>query len=182
MSSSVQSNKRARKPVITIKELVIFAMLGAIMFGSKKVMEGLPNIHLVGMLTIAYTAVYRFKALIPIYLYVFLDGLFLGFGIWWVPYLYIWTILWAITMLIPKRTPRWLKCIIFPILCSLHGLFFGTLFAPAWALAQGLNFNEMLAWISAGFVFDIIHAIGNLAVGFLALPLIELLVKLNKKI
>lgn len=178
MSLSSQSKK---KRSLSIKEIAIFAMLAAVMFCSKKVMEGLPNIHLVGMLTITYTAVYRFKALIPIYLYVFLDGLFLGFNTAWLPYLYIWTILWGLTMLIPKRTPKWLLCIIYPALCCLHGLFFGILYAPAQALLFHLNFEQTVAWVIAGFGFDIIHAVGNLAVGILAYPLSEILKKLERR-
>ncbi len=151
------------------------------MFISKMVMEALPNIHLVGMLTIAYTLVYRSKALIPLYIYVLLDGLIHGFNAWWIPYLYIWTILWAITMLLPKKTPRWLCALICPILCGLHGLFFGILYAPAWAIMFKLNFSQMLSWIAAGTAFDVLHAIGNTAVGFLIYPLSELLKKLESK-
>ena len=67
--------------------MVLFAMLAALMFCSKKVMEGLPNIHLLGMFIMTFTVVFRKKALIPIYVYVFLDGLFGGFSMWWLPYL-----------------------------------------------------------------------------------------------
>ena len=81
-------------------------MLGTVMFCSKIIMEALPNIHLLGMLTMVYTVVFRAKALIPIYLYVFLNGLYAGFAVWWIPYLYIWTILWGVTMLIPRRIPK----------------------------------------------------------------------------
>ena len=77
-------------------ELVLFAMLGMVMFVSKIVMEFLPNIHLLGMLTMVYTIVFRTKALIPIYVYVFVNGLYAGFAMWWVPYLYVWTVLWAV--------------------------------------------------------------------------------------
>ncbi len=181
MSSSSQSKSKAKK-ALSIKEIAVFAMLGAIMFCSKKLMEGLPNIHLVGMLTITYTAVYRTKALIPIYIYVFLDGLFLGFNTAWVPYLYIWTVLWALAMLIPKKTPKWLACIIYPTLCALHGLFFGVLYAPAQALLFDLNFEQTLAWIASGFWFDIIHTIGNFVVGLLIFPMVTLLKKLQKKV
>ena len=52
--------------------MVIFAMLGTLMFCSKIILEVLPNIHLLGMLTMVYTIVYRRKALIPIYIYVFM--------------------------------------------------------------------------------------------------------------
>lgn len=185
MSLSARRNKdnsASRKSFITVKELVIFAMLASIMFCSKKVMEGLPNIHLVGVLTIVYTVVYRFKALIPLYLYVFLDGLFGGFGVWWIPYLYIWTVLWGITMLLPRKMPKWLGYLIYPTLCALHGLAFGILYAPAQALFFNLNFAETISWIASGFAFDIIHAIGNLTVGLLAVPLIGLLNKLNKTV
>ena len=184
MSSFTQSNakKPRRKPILTIKEITIFAMLGAIMFCSKKVMEGLPNIHLVGMLTITYTVVYRTKALIPIYLYVFLDGLFLGFNTAWVPYLYIWTILWGLTMLLPRKMPKWLACIVYPVLCALHGLSFGILYAPAQALLFHLNFEQMIAWTISGFAFDIVHAIGNFTVGLLIFPMATLLEKLKKRV
>ena len=83
-------------------ELTVFAMLGVIMYISKIFMELLPNIHFLGMLTMVYTVVYRKKALIPIYVYVFLNGMFCGFALWWIPYLYIWAVLWGVTMLLPK--------------------------------------------------------------------------------
>ena len=47
---------------LTARETVVFAMLGAVMYASKVVMEFAPNIHLLGALTIAYTVVYRKKA------------------------------------------------------------------------------------------------------------------------
>ena len=155
-------------------------MLGTLMFCSDIAMEALPNIHLVGMLTVAYTVVFRFKALIPIYLYVMLNGLFAGFSAWWVPYLYIWTVLWGITMLLPKKMPRWLKLIVYPTVCALHGLFFGTLYAPVQALMFGFDLEQTLAWIAAGLTFDIIHFFGNLFAGLLILPTVMLLEKLTK--
>ena len=179
MSSFTPSNKKSKR--IPLRQLIIFALLAVIMFISKIVMEGLPNIHLLGMLTITYTLVYRWRALIPIYIYVLLNGLFAGFNAWWVPYLYIWTILWGLTMLLPKRMPKWLACVVFPLLCGLHGLAYGTLYAPAQAIMFGLNPEQTVAWIVAGFPFDVIHAVSNLAVGLLIYPLSNLLKKLEAR-
>lgn len=162
--------------------MVLFAMLAAIMFCSKVVMEFLPNIHLLGVLTMVYTIVFRSKALIPIYGYVLLNGLYAGFSIWWVPYLYIWTILWGITMLLPKAMPKGVKAVVYPVVCALHGLAFGVLYAPAQAIMFGLNREQTLAWILSGVGFDLIHAIGNLAVGLLILPLSEVLTKLTRRL
>lgn len=162
--------------------MCVFSMLGALMFCSKIIMEALPNIHLLGMFVITFTLVFRVKALIPIYVYVILNGLYAGFNLWWMPYLYIWTILWAITMILPKKMPRWLCSIVYPAVCALHGLAYGTLYAPAQALMFHLNFEQTIAWIIAGFPFDLIHCIGNLFTGLLVLPLSELLKRLSKSV
>lgn len=151
------------------------------MYISKIVMEALPNVHLLGVLTMAYTLTYRKKALIPIYIYVMLNGLLSGFNFWWLPYTYIWTILWGITMLLPTNMPRKVSIFVYSVICSLHGFAYGTLYAPAQALMFGLDFEGMVAWIIAGFPFDIIHGISNLAFGFLIVPLYEILKRLTYK-
>ena len=160
--------------------MVMFAMFGPLMLCSKLLMEALPNIHLLGMFTIVFTVVFRWKALIPIYLYVFLNGLVAGFNLWWVPYLYIWTILWGMTMILPKRMPRKVQCVVYPIVCGLHGFAFGALYAPAQALMFGFDFKQMLVWISAGLPFDAIHGVANICAGLLVVPLVELLRTLLK--
>ena len=166
---------------LSVREMCVFAMLGALMFASKIIMEVLPNIHILGMLTMVYTIAFRKKALIPLYVYIMLNGIFAGFATWWIPYLYIWTVLWGITMLLPKKMPRAVAMIVYPIVCCLHGLFFGVLYAPAQALLFGLDWEGMLAWIATGFVFDVTHAIGNFGAGLLILPMAQLLIRLKQR-
>ena len=102
-------NLSTQKAKLSIKEITLFAMLGAIMYCGDIFMEMLPNIHLVGVLTVVYTIVFRKKALIPIYLYVLITLLTNGFGMWSLPYLYLWLILWGIVMILPKNMPIWLQ-------------------------------------------------------------------------
>ena len=167
---------------LNIKELAVFGMLGAMMFASKMLMEFLPNIHLLGVFTIATTVVYRQKALYPIYIYVLLNGLIAGFNVWWVPYLYIWTILWGATMLLPKSLPKKAKPFVYMGLCGLHGFLYGILYAPAQALFFGLSFDATVAWIVAGFPFDAIHGVSNIICGVLICPIIAVLKKAEKYI
>jgi len=155
--------------------MVLFAMFGALMFSSKIIMEALPNIHLLGMFVMLLTVVFRVKALIPIYLYVLAQGIYAGFAQWWIPYLYVWTVLWGMTMLIPKKIPAWLAAIVYPAVCALHGFAFGIIYAPGQALLYGFNFEQTLAWIASGFYFDILHGVSNIFTGILILPLSELL-------
>ncbi|MCL1863026.1 MAG: hypothetical protein FWF78_05630 [Defluviitaleaceae bacterium] len=165
---------------LSTRYLVIFAMLGAMMFVSRLLMMAIPNVHVLGLFIAAFTLTYRARALMPIYVFVLLDGLYQGFSIWWIPNLYVWLPLWLAFMAVGKanltsksRPP------IYMVLCALHGLSFGTIYAPAHALFFGLSFYGMLAWIAAGLYFDIIHAIGNFAAATLVVPLVSLLKKLD---
>ena len=142
-------------------------------------MEVLPNVHLLVMFTMTYTLVYRRKALYPIYLYVFLNGLFAGFATWWIPYLYIWTVLWGVTMLLPKNIPAKIRPLIYMIVCAMHGFLFGTLYAPAQAILFGLSFKGMIAWIIAGLPWDAVHGISNFCAGILIVPLVTVIRKLE---
>lgn len=168
---------------LPVRDLTVFAMLGTIMFASKVFTQILPpNVHLLGLFMATITLTYRTRALIPIYVFVLLDGVFWGFSVWWIPSLYVWLPLWGSFMFAGKiKLPPAVQAPIFMVLSGLHGLSFGTLYAPANAFFFGLSFEGMLAWIVAGLPFDIIHAIGNLVAGSLIVPLAALLKRLERR-
>ena len=161
--------------------MAVFAMLGALMYASKMIMEVAPNVHLLGVFTIAFTVVYRKKALYPIYTYVLLNGIFCGFATWWIPYLYLWAVLWGATMLLPKRIPERIRPLVYMLLCAAHGFLFGTLYAPAQALLYGLSFQKMVAWIISGLPWDFVHGVSNFFCGILIVPVIKILTFLENK-
>ena len=171
-----------RTSFLTTRELVLFAMLGTLMYISKMLLEFLPNFHLLGMFTMVFTIVYRRKALIPIYVCVLLIGLLGGFAAWWIPHLYLWTVLWDVTMLLPRKMPPKFAVPVYMTVCALHGLCYGTLYAPAQALLYGLNFQQTIAWIITGLPWDCIHAAGNLTSGILILPLVQVLRRLEQTV
>lgn len=160
---------------LTIREIAVFGMLGAVMYASKIIMELFPNVHLLGIFTIAFTVVYRKKALYPIYTYVILNGILCGFAAWWIPYLYIWTLLWGAVMLLPKKMPEKVKPLVYMAVCAAHGFLFGVLYAPAQAIMYGMSFEKMAAWIIAGLPFDFIHGVSNFFCGILIVPIIMVL-------
>ena len=93
----------------TTFEIVILGMLGAIACVCQVALSFLPNIEVVSILFIVYTKVFGKKALFPIYVFVLLEGIFWGFGSWWIMYLYIWAVLWSITMLCRRFWLRLVK-------------------------------------------------------------------------
>ena len=145
------------------------------MYASKVILEFAPNIHLLGVFTIAFTIVYRKKALYPIYIYVLLNGMFSGFSAWWVPYLYLWTVLWGFVMLLPKKMPRLIQPIVYMAVCAVHGFLFGTLYAPVQAVLFGLSLEGMVAWIMAGLPWDFLHGVSNFFCGVLIMPIVSVL-------
>lgn len=165
---------------LTTREVAVFGMLGAVMYVSKVIMEVAPNVHLLGVFVIAYTVVYGQKALYPIYIYVFLNGIFSGFATWWIPYLYIWTVLWGVVMLLPKQMPKKIRPLVYMVVCAMHGFLFGTLYAPAQALLYGLSFEGMIAWIIAGLPWDFIHGVSNFICGLLIMPIVSILRRLER--
>lgn len=150
------------------------------MYASKALMEVAPNVHLLGVFTIAITVVYRKKALYPIYTYILLMGLFGGFATWWIPHLYLWTILWGVTMLLPQNMPKKVRPIVYMIVNAGHGFLYGTLYAPAQAILFGLNFEKMIAWIVAGLPWDFVHGVSNFICGLLIVPIISVLQRLER--
>ena len=178
-SKEKQNNSRLK---LTVFEMTLFSMFGALIFASKVMMEFLPNIHLVGMFTVLLTVVYRVKALIPLYIFVMLNGLIAGFNLWWIPYLYIWTILWGMTMIIPKKMPAAVAVVVYPLLCSFHGFVFGALYAPVQALIYNFTWEQTVAWVVAGLSFDLVHGISNFVVGLLIFPLSKALRKLTDSV
>ena len=100
--------------------IAVFSLLGTLMYLSKLVMEFLPNIHILALLIITYTLVYRWRAIFPIIVFVMLTGLLNGFGVWWIPYLYIWLPLWAVTLILPKKMPAKIAMPVYMTVGALH--------------------------------------------------------------
>ncbi len=169
---------------IKLRELLLFTMLGCIMFVSKLLLEFLPNFHLVAVLLAVYTVVYRKKAIFPLIVYILLvtfQGVLSGMGPWWIPNLYIWLPVYFGILLVPKSLPMKFAAIIYAAICGLHGFLYGILYAPAQAIIFGLNFKGTIAWIVAGFPFDLIHGISNIILSILIPPLSIALKGLSKR-
>lgn len=155
---------RAIKPPMSIRELVELSLVGALMVGTQVAMAALPNINLVSVLIILAVIVYGVKAFYPVAVFVMLEGLIYGFGLWFFNYLYVWAILTAISLIFRKNESR----LIWAVIAGLFGLSFGALCAIPYLFIGGpaMAFSY---WIS-GIPFDITHCISNFVLTLLLLP------------
>ena len=161
--------------MMKIYDMVVQALLGAILLVVQVALAPLPNIELVSILILVYTLTFGLKALASIYVFVIIEGLIYGFGIWWIHYLYIWTILWAAVMLL-KPMGSW---IFWTLLLGIYGFCFGALCAIPYLFVGGPG-AALAYWIS-GIPYDIFHCLGNVVAGaVLFKPLMFCMGKLNQ--
>lgn len=146
---------------LTVKEVVLIALLSALLFVSQVGIAFLPNIEVVSLLVILYTLFFKKKTLYIIYIFALLEGFVYGFGIWWIMYLYVWTILWGIATLFKKEKSP----VIWAFISGFFGLFFGTLCSVPYFITGGVGMG--LSWIASGLMADIIHGVGNFFVALL---------------
>ena len=169
---------------LKLKDIVLLALLSALMCVGDFAMEWLPNVHFVGVLIVVTTIVYRWHALLAIGAYVMIQGVVGGFQPWWFAYIYIWDFLWGFVMLIPQKLSPKIKHVLYVVVCALHGYLFGTLYAPSQVLLFfGGDFSKMLPWIIAGIPADLIHGTGNLVLGAcLIYPMVKVLKKTQNRL
>lgn len=156
-------------------EIVLLGMLGAIAYVGQIALSFLPNIEVVSVLFLVYTKIFGKKALFPIYVFVLLEGIFWGFGSWWIMYLYVWAVLWGITMLLRRND----SSVFWAVINGAFGLVFGALCSITQVVMFGIGSG--FAYFISGIPFDIVHCIGNfLTALFLYKPLTILLSKVMK--
>lgn len=177
MRLSTKATEPQPEKRVTTRELTILAICTALIFGLQAALAVLPNIEAVSLLVILYTRWFQRKALWVIYAFALLEGVFYGFQLWWLTYLYVWTLLWlAVTLLgkKPRNAPFWAAVgggfgLIFGFLCSFPYLALG-------------GFKTAFAWWIAGIPFDLVHGCGNfILILILYRPLDSLYLKLKTK-
>ena len=158
---------------LKLSEITLFGVLGALTFAAKLVMSWMPNIEPVSLMVMLFAVVFGRKALYPIYVYVAMEILVYGLGVWNIYYLYIWLFLAVGAWLMQKSTHP----LSWAMLSGVFGLLFGALCGIADVFIGGFGYAAA-KWTS-GILFDITHCAGNFVIALLLFnPLRNLLTKL----
>ena len=139
-------------------------------------MGPLPNIEPVSLLVLLFAAVFGWKCLYPVYVFVVMEILFYGLGLWNVNYLYIW----AVPALAGVALRKMESPLGWAMVSGIYGLAFGALcgivdlFIGGWAYA--------LAKWASGIPFDVLHCAGNFGIALILFkPLRSVLEKLHNR-
>lgn len=148
----------SKKTGLPLGEAVLFGILGALTFALQVVMAPLPNIEPVSLLTMLFAVSFGWKCLYPVYVFVVMEILFHGLGLWNINYLYIWAVL-ALTAIAFRKMESSLG---WAILSGAFGLAFGALCGIVDVFIGGFSY-AVAKWIS-GIPFDLLHCCGNFAI------------------
>ena len=145
---------------------MILSLFAAMIIAFKEAMNVLPNIHPVALLLLLAAERYGYKALMPTYVFVLVEFVIYGFGIWWITYLYVWA-LWVLLVIALRRFSHPL---LWTIVAGIFGFMFGILDTIPYFIISGPagGFTYLIHSIP----FNLYHMFGNIAmVGLLYVPL-----------
>lgn len=126
------------------------------MFAVKMALSSLPNINLNALILILVTVFFGWKALYTVCVYVLLEGLMFGFGVWWVSYLIVWPLLVVLAMAVRKTASP----LLWAVFAGLFGLAFGPMMYVIFFTVTGGWEGFLPMWI-AGIPYDLVHAVSN---------------------
>ena len=147
---------------ISVRDIALIGLMTALIEVCKLTMASLPNIELTTFWIILFTIYFGKKIYFVIPVFILLEGLIFGFGLWWFMYLYTWPLLAFITQNLNKHS----SVMTWSILAGVFGLSFGLLCSmPYFFIATSGSFAVRLqitfAWWVAGIPWDIIHGVSN---------------------
>ena len=146
------------------KKMCLFALLAAIIWGLKFALSAIPNVEPVSLLLAVFTMSFGLESLYIMAIYVLLDILLYGFGMWTVGYLYIWAVLIFAVYFVWKKTHKYLYIV---ITTGLFGFIFGALYIPMYLTMGGIDIA--VNWWITGILYDVIHGVANFVIAYFLL-------------
>lgn len=143
---------------LSTRQIVLSGLMGALLMVLKEALAAVPGVEPVSFLIILYAL--ELPALAPwaILVFIVLEFVLYGFGLWSWMYLYIWFILLFAARALRGMHSAWGWAVV----SGVFGLCFGLLCTPVYLLTQGPG--GALTWWLAGIPTDVGHCIGNFMV------------------
>ena len=148
-----KQNKR-----LTARDITLMALMVAIIEVSKVTLAKIPNVELTSFWVIMFTLYFGPRIFYVIPVFILIEGMMYGFGLWWIMYLYAWPLLASAVLLLRKLNTPW----DWSFVSGLFGLLFGFLCAIPYIFTSGIY--GAFTWWVAGIPWDLVHGIANFAI------------------
>ncbi|MDE5765231.1 MAG: hypothetical protein K2I00_09780 [Ruminococcus sp.] len=157
---------------VKISHFTRIAILGSLLYAAQASLAFLPNIEIVTLLIVIFTKNLGKEGIYACFVYVGINALIAGFGLWWLTYLVVWP-LFSILVYKIRKINNWF---IWALINGMFGLCFGAVFAVPYIF---VSVSYAFAYWTSGIPWDIVHCAGNF---FLAILIGKILDNTMKRI
>ena len=133
-------------------------MMAAMLELGKLALNAIANVEVVTLLILLFSRRFGWRVFPSVFVFIGLEYLIFGFGMWSICYLYVWPLLAALGILFRQ----WNHPLFWAILAGFFGLCFGALCAITSFFIGGLHFA--VSWWISGIPYDLIHAGANFVI------------------
>lgn len=149
---------------VTTADVALVGMMVAVIEACKFAMAVLPNIELTSFWVILFALTFGRRIYLVVPVFILIEGLIYGFGMWWFNYLYAWPALALIARALRKMD----SALGWAVVSGGFGLLFGALCSIPYGIlgaVDGLDagLRAAFAYWVAGIPFDLIHGASNFA-------------------
>lgn len=147
---------------VTTADVALVGMMVAVIEACKFAMAALPNLELTSFWVILFALCFGRRIYLVVPVFIVLEGLVYGFGMWWFMYLYAWPLLALVTRMLRNMD----SALGWAVVSGLFGLMFGALCSIPYGIlgavdGLGSGLRAAFTWWVAGIPFDLIHCVGN---------------------
>jgi len=149
------SIRKECKQRLTAKDITLMALMVAIIEVSKIALAQIPNVELTSFWIVMFTLYFGAKIFYIIPVFILIEGVVFGFGLWWIMYTYAWPILALVTLIFRKKHEVWDLAIV----SGVFGLLFGFFCAIPYIFLSGIS--SAISWWIVGIPWDLVHGVAN---------------------
>lgn len=153
------------------RDVAEIGIMSAALSAGKFVLAFLPNIEIVTLLMILYTIYFGKKAILCSFVFIALECMLWGFGLWVIMYIYIWPLLVLMVLVFREKN----SALFWALFSGIFGLAYGGLCSLVYFATSGVNAG--FAWWIAGIPFDIVHGISNFIIMIVLFNPLSLIIK-----
>ena len=139
---------------LSTRDITEIAMMAAVIEVCKMILASIPNVELTTFLLMMFSILYGYKVYYVVIIFILIEGLVYGFGLWWLQYLIVWPLLVFVTLRLKDHSHM-----DFVIVSCLFGLLFGLLCSWPYLFIGGIK--TAFAWWIQGIPWDLVHGIAN---------------------
>ena len=171
------------KPKLTIKDIALIGLMVAIIEVCKVAIAHIPNVELTTFWLMMFTLFLGKRVYYVIPVFIMIEGVMYGFGLWWIMYLYLWPLVVMVTHLFRKDN----SILTFSMISGVFGLlsgFFGAIpyiFIGTFEGGIANGFKVAATWWISGIPWDLVHGISNFIIMLVLYHPIANVMKKTKK-